>query len=112
MRDRERRAQQETRLFLLSGILKCKECVRALMGKSAHGKWGVHRYYDHKDTPGIPVTCEIRRIRADELEEAVFNHLSQIVLLAGSLDDVEENIRESLSLDLSDFSHRKEYISR
>lgn len=111
-RDRERRSQQETRTFLLSGLLKCKECGKALIGKSAHGKWGVHRYYDHKETPGVPVTCQIRRVRADGLEDAVYNHLSEIILQAGYLNDIEENIRESLNLDGRDFAYRKDSIAR
>src|SRR5262249_30662942 len=35
------------RIFLLSGVIRCGECGRALVGQSAHGKRQVHRYYAH-----------------------------------------------------------------
>src|SRR5690606_23402167 len=66
-RDRERRAKQENRVFLLSGILRCKECGKALVGETAHGKRQAHRYYNHKRVPGKDLACEITRLRADEL---------------------------------------------
>ncbi len=110
--DRVRRSKQECRTFLLTGILKCKDCGRALVGHSAHGKRGVHRYYGHKDTPGVPTYCRFSRIPADAIESSVTDHLLEVLFRSGHLDQVEENIRSAVEVDLKDLALRRDQISR
>ena len=84
----------ERRVFLLSGLLKCGECGRALVGSSAHGKNQVHRYYVHTSKKGDVIDCTIKRTRAEEIEDALENHLSEILIRAGYFDKIEQQIRK------------------
>ena len=112
-KDRERRKKQERRIFLLSGILRCKECGRALIGQTAHGESKTHRYYAHKPAiPGETNRCKVNRFRADEIEDAVVKHLDEILFRAGHLDQVEEDVRKSLSVGLSDLGVRRDFVNR
>mgnify|MGYP000101852132 CR=1 FL=1 len=86
----------ERRVFLLSGLLRCSECGRALIGQSAHGSSSVHRYYSHKYVQGEVVKCAVKSFRADEAEEAVISHLTTVLKEAGYMDKIEENLRASV----------------
>ena len=92
--ERARFAKGEKRVFLLSGILRCGECERALIGQTAHGRSDSHRYYGHKTIVGETINCKIKRFRAEEIEHAVIQHLDEMILRAGYLDNVEANIRD------------------
>ena len=94
--ERRRIEGAEQRIFLLTGILRCGECGRPLNGHSAHGRQMVHRYYKHSDKRNSEVECSVRRIRADELEQVVINHLSEVVMRAGYFDGVEKKLDESM----------------
>lgn len=106
-RDRKRRENEKNRIFLLSGLLKCKECGSSFVGQTAHGKKRAHRYYTHKATPGRPISCAINRIPADELEETIVTHLTEIVHRSGHFDEVERNIRTSLAVTSRDLQSRR-----
>lgn len=43
--ERARLQSATQRVFLLSGILRCSECGKPLVGQSAHGNTHIHRYY-------------------------------------------------------------------
>ena len=105
-RERHRLKSAEKRVFLLSGILRCGECGRALIGQSSHGKNQVHRYYGHKSGVDEVLKCKIKRFRANEIEEAVINHLDEVMLRSGYLDQLEDTLRNitrgSANLDLSE----------
>jgi site-specific DNA recombinase len=96
LKERGRFAKGDRRFFLLSGVLRCGECGRALIGQASHGRSSIHRYYGHKQIVGESITCKVKRFRANEIEEAVTNHLDEVLLRAGHLDLVEDNIRKSL----------------
>jgi site-specific DNA recombinase len=88
---REKLDKAEQRVFLLSGVIRCGECGMALIGQSAHGKLGVHRYYNHKESgTGKPVTCSVRRYRADDVEKTILDHLANDAQDAGYLDKIGE----------------------
>lgn len=69
-----RKANGETRSFLLSGVLSCGSCGNPLMGHTSHGARSKHRYYVHS-TFNNHHGCEVQRYRADELEDSVVDHL-------------------------------------
>lgn len=94
--ERRRIENAEQRIFLLTGILQCGECGKSLNGHSAHGRNGIHRYYKHSDKRNVEIGCSVKRIRADELEQVVVNHLTEIVSQAGYFDRVEKKLSESL----------------
>ncbi|MEI7441019.1 MAG: zinc ribbon domain-containing protein [bacterium] len=94
LRERHRLKQSNRRVFLLSGILRCGDCGRALIGQASHGKNLVHRYYGHKLVAGEVLKCKFTRFRADEVEEAVINHLDEVLLRSGYLDQIERNLEK------------------
>ncbi len=111
--DRERKKKQERRVFLLSGILRCKECGQALVVQTSHGKSKTHRYYGHKQPiPGEKILCKTTRFRSDEAEDAVINHLDEILFRAGHLDKIEENISKGFASNISDLSIRRNEVNR
>ncbi len=90
---REKLKKGKRRVFLLSGVLKCGDCGRALVGQSNHGVKSVHRYYAHKeDIPNESKECSHHRISADVLENTVVNYLSEVTQRAGHLDRVEKSV--------------------
>ncbi len=96
-KERERRKDTKARFFLLSGIIRCGDCGRALIGETAHGKIQTHRYYSHKKVVGETIPCKHMRFRANDIEDAVVQHLDEILLRAGHLDKVEVNMRKIMS---------------
>ena len=112
IRERARFSKGQTRVFLLSGIMRCGECERALIGQTAHGRSGSHRYYGHKIIVGETNTCKIKRFRADEIEQAVIQHLDEMLLRAGYLDTVELNIRTIMGGQEADAFVEKERVQK
>ena len=92
--ERARLAKAESRIFLLSKILRCAECDRPLVGQSAHGENRVHRYYSHNPAKGDVVTCRVRRIRADEIEEAVIQHVTTALRDGKYLESIAKRMTE------------------
>lgn len=81
------------RLFLLSGVIRCGECGRALMGQSAHGKKQIHRYYAHSSNNSVePVKCSVKRYNADEVEKTLLDHLAMDAQEAGYLDQIKSRV--------------------
>jgi len=109
-KDMARTENSDKRFFLLSGVIRCKECGKALIGESAHGKKQIHRYYSHKRIPGVEQNCSRKRVNADDIEAAVVNHLDKVLLKAGYLDLVEANIRNSLKVQKKDLLALKKSI--
>ena len=92
--ERNRLDGAERRVFLVSGLLRCRTCGMALFGQSAHGKAKILRYYAHKQVLGETITCPIKRFSADEIEDAIIHHLSEVVLKVGYLDGIGDNIQK------------------
>ncbi len=92
----------EKRVFILSGVIHCSECGRALIGQSAHGKVRVHRYYGHRVEVGETLKCSFNRLPADELEQVVLVHLDEILETSGYLDNIENNIKKSKNVAQKD----------
>ena len=111
-KERDRFAKGERSFFLLSGVIRCGECSMALIGQTSHGKHGPHRYYGHKMIVGDTITCKLKRFRAEEVETAVINHLSEILLRSGHLDDVEENIRKAVGVEGSDLFAERDRVQK
>jgi site-specific DNA recombinase len=95
--ERHRLKNAKARVFMISGISTCGECGRALVGSTGHGKKKEIRYYIHRPVEGKPVTCSVKRIRAEEVEEVIENHLLHVIQREGYLDGVEGAIVLSLS---------------
>ncbi len=91
----ERLAKKETRVFFLTGILRCAECGDPYFGGASHGKHRPHRYYRHRHLVGDTLTCTTKRIRADELEGDVLQYLERYMREKGYLDFVEGKIEEA-----------------
>jgi site-specific DNA recombinase len=92
--ERNRLDGAERRIFLVTGLLRCKTCGKALFGQAAHGTNRVIRYYGHKQATGDPITCPIKRFSADEIEDAIIRHLGEVVLKVGYLEKIEANIQK------------------
>lgn len=94
--ERLRLNNSKARTFLFSGIAACSECGRAIVGSTGHGQKNEIRYYIHRPLEGKPVTCSVKRYRAEEVEEALENHLLRVINQAGYLDGIEKNVGESI----------------
>lgn len=101
-KERARYSESHHNFYLLSGVLKCGDCGRALIGQASHGRSAIHRYYGHKQVAGEILKCKIKRFRADEIESAVEKHLSEILLRSGHLDQIEASIKSSLGEESKD----------
>jgi len=111
-KERTRFAKGGVRHFLLSGVLRCGTCGMALIGQTSHGKYSTHRYYGHKISVAEKITCEIKRVRADETEAAVAGHLSEMLFRAGHLDIVEKNLAKALGVAKRDLSAESARIEK
>ena len=65
-----------------------------------HGRVSDVRYYIHRPIEGRPVTCTVKRYRADVVEDAVANHLLNVVQREGYLDGIGKTLK-----DLYDSGH-------
>jgi site-specific DNA recombinase len=106
--ENQRLSTAETRVFLLSGIIRCGECGRALIGQSSHGKNKVHRYYGHSKIDKADKLCPVKNLRANEVEQAVLNHLNEIVRSAGHINRIEKNMKAHLMSSTEDLKMEKE----
>lgn len=107
--EKQRLSTAETRVFLLSGIIRCGECGKALVGQSAHGKNQVHRYYGHsKIDKGNSKPCAIKNLRADAVETALLNYLDEIIVKSGHLNRIEKNMKSHLMTTSEDLRLEKE----
>lgn len=94
--ERLRLKNAKARVFMFSGISTCGECGRALVGSTGHGKKSCIRYYIHRPIEGKPVTCSVKRFRADEIETILENHLLHVINRKGYLDGIEKTIGQSI----------------
>ncbi len=108
--ERKRHHKGERRPFLISGIIKCGHCGRALSGQSAHGNTTIHRYYGHKQLIGEKVTCPIKRFPANEIEEAVIQHLDIVLEEQGYLDQINDNIQKGYGASRSTIKMKKDSL--
>ncbi len=106
--ENQRLSTAESRVFLLSGIIRCEACGRALMGQSAHGSTKVHRYYGHSKYDLNGNACTVKNVRADDIETAVLNYLDEILLESGHLNRIENNIKSFLMASNDDLKKNKE----
>jgi site-specific DNA recombinase len=109
-RERGRFINGKGQFFLLSGLLSCAECGRALTGQSSHGRGGTYRYYGHKIVVGETFTCKANRLRAPEVEQAVVDHLTEIMSRAGHLDKIEAQLLKTYGGEVKDAVAEKELI--
>lgn len=61
--------------FLLSGLLYCDECGKALCGQSGTGRNGKYFYYGHVGK----TDCKIKRYSAEELEKIIKKSLFDLI---------------------------------
>ena len=98
-REQNRLKGAERRVFLFSGLSTCAECGRALVGSTGHGQTKTIRYYIHRPLEGRPVTCAIKRFRADEIEESIVGYLLNIMERENYLDGIERTLEKMQSTD-------------
>ena len=106
----QRLSKKITRVFLGTGMLKCDECGAPFLGAASHSKNTVHRYYIHRKLADQPVTCKIRRIRADDVEADIARHVAEALRRSGYIDDIEENINRSVKEAISDYVQKKIHL--
>ncbi len=92
---RDRRAspasQQE---YLLSGLLRCADCGRAMNRKKITQPYGDYHYY-YCSTYKKQGACTKHTIRSDKLEQAVLEALQQQISLAVEMDEVIHSINQN-----------------
>jgi site-specific DNA recombinase len=108
----ERLAKKETRVFFLTGLLRCGECGAPYFGAASHGKIKAHRYYRHQHLVGDTLTCTTKRIRADELEGDVLQYLERYLRDKGYLDSIEGKIEVASGHKLSEYVKRLQGVKQ
>ncbi len=106
----QRLANKETRVFFASSILKCPECSDPYFGTASHGKRLVHRYYSHRKLTGVPITCKIKRIPADALEQDILRYVEIILRRDGYLDGLEMNLEKATYSKISNYVERLKFL--
>jgi len=91
-RERKRLSVSKSRTFFLTGILYCEDCGRPLVGSSGHGTGGAYRYYIHRTIRGEIINCSVKTIRADALEQAVINHMDEVIFRDGYFKGLERRL--------------------
>ncbi len=109
---RQKHKSGTKRSFLATGIAFCKECCRALVGSTGHGRATDVRYYIHRPIEGKPVTCTVKRYRAEEVEAEVVNHLSKVVNREGYLDGLENTFQQIIGASEDTFFSQKRDLER
>ena len=105
--ERVRLEGAEDRFYILTGILRCGECGSPLVGKSAHGRTHVHRYYGHTQ---VRAECLLHRVVASEVEKAVLDYVWSSIQDAGYLAKIEKNVREMRNVKSLDSAPEKRSI--
>lgn len=111
LKDNQKSSRKQSRVYILRGFLECGLCGDALVGKAANGRNSKYFYYGHMRkllTEGDRhlKRCELERIPAERIEEAVFGRLMEIaedkkVLVQMAQDTLgkrAEHIKELTSL--------------
>lgn len=111
-RERARLATAEDRVFLLSSLCHCSQCGRKLVGQSAHGSTKVHKYYIHTSKKGDVIKCNWKRIKAEEIENTLTQHLCEILLKAGYFEKIEENIKKQITANPIEINSKKNILQR
>lgn len=72
--------------FFISGLLRCGECGKALVGKSAHGRYERYEYYEHawlSRKQGClkerVAPCKTYRVKAKIAEEQIWQAVTEIL---------------------------------
>ena len=102
----------EDRIFSLSNIVKCNQCGKGLVGQTGHGRNHTYKYYIHSYKKGDVVTCDIKRLQADEVEAIVSNHLADILVQGGYFDTIEQNIRNTILKKPDDIKIEKQRLEK
>lgn len=105
--------------YRLSGLVECGLCGKELAGSSANGIGGKYFYYAHARKHNIAGThldrCEMERMPAARLEEAVISRLMELArnpkLLAQLATDAEVNTEE-LTKEVDQMINSKEQEKR
>lgn len=108
----ERLSKKETRVFFLTGLLRCAECGAPYFGAASHGKNKPHRYYRHRHLVGDTLDCTTKRIRADELEGDVLRYLERYLREKGYLDSIEGKIELASDNKLSEYVKRLQGVKQ
>lgn len=110
--ERSRLKNAKARTFLFSGLAVCGECGRAIVGSTGHGKKNNIRYYIHRPLEGKPVTCSVKRYRAEEIEAALEDHLLRVINQAGYLNGIEKSVGQSILANKGTLVAQKEYSAK
>ena len=79
MESRQAVVKESGRQYLLTGFVRCMFCGGRVVGACLSGKYRYYRCRATTPTSTQPATCKAPYIPADELEEWVFERLSEIV---------------------------------
>lgn len=110
--ERDRLSKGVFNIYWLSGIIKCPDCGKKYVGSCSHGKNEVHRYYLHPGTSKEMSACSFKRIRADEIEKNIENHLIEILNINGHFDHLQKNIETSYNSNIEDSLTEQNHLKK
>ena len=80
--------------FLLTGLLRCDECGRPLVGTTAHGAKQDHYYYSH--SPSKKSSCRIPRYSAPLMEELILKEMQELLTRPEELGAFVARVQQKL----------------
>jgi len=93
-----RRTLVKKRLYILSGLLRCKYCGSRYSGTWHSGKYGYYRCMNPAKMRPLPKTCQARVVRAEQIEHAVMEAVRSVIsdpeIMRQNLLIMAEKVRE------------------
>lgn len=108
-----RRKQENTRQYLLSGLLRCP-CGSHLVGHSAHNKKRAYHYYccTRQAHQAGKYSCNSPRIPAEALEEVVIARVREIGQVVESREKIVDRAIECLARESTRLKEQEDVLRR
>jgi len=108
-----RKKQENTRQYLLSGLLRCP-CGAHLVGHSAHNKHRAYHYYccTRQSHEAGKFSCNSPRIPAEALEEAVIARVREIGQVIETREKIVDRAIECLASESDKLKQQEDVLRR
>jgi site-specific DNA recombinase len=109
---RRRFAKESLNQYLLSGLLRCSDCGNTMGGRKAKW-WGneVFLYSDEKNTAGVQNKGCRNRVKVEELDDVVWEHVLDLLNHPEKIMDHKEQTKESEFLK-NELAHIEKELER
>lgn len=98
---------KKTRIYLLSGLVKCKDCGSKYIGLSTQRKYYFYRCGNFVKRFPLPKNCNARPVKAEKLENAVFYEIQKAILRPDILIHHILNLAKNINSNEKDLEKTK-----